>query len=62
MTGFPILYHKRKFIRILPKLAAFTISMKYLHIFMAVLQVKNLTYYFIFLRYTIEMFDTSQLY
>ena len=42
MTGFPILYHKRKFIRILPKLAAFTISMKYLHIFRAVLQVKKL--------------------
>ena len=53
MTGFPILYHKRKFIGILPEISGFYNFDEVFAHFKAVLQVKNLTYYFMRLRYPI---------
>ena len=53
MTGFPILYRKRKFIGILPEISGFYNFDEVFAHFKAVLQVKNLTYYFMRLRYPI---------
>ena len=53
MTGFPILYRKRKVIGILPEISGFYNFDEVFAHFKAVLQVKNLTYYFMRLRYPI---------
>ena len=53
MIGFPILYRKRKFMGNLPEISDFYNFYEVFTHFKAVLQVKNLTYYFMRLRYPI---------